>query len=112
MPQFVVGELDHVPALEDDRSAGDLRRGREQLGDGEEQSGLAAAGLAHDPQELARLDLQVHMIDGADVRSLGNVVHRETADLEQWAAPIAKLACHDASSPAGAPDCRFRRTRS
>ena len=61
-----------------------------QLGHGAGRGGLAAAGLAHEPEGLALLELEVDAVDGVDVALLAaqeaapeGEVHLEVLDVEQ-----------------------------
>lgn len=55
--------------------------GVDQLDDGFAQSGLTAAGLPHQSQGLAPVDVQVYVIDRLDV--IGHLVEKAAADGEE-----------------------------
>src|SRR3954447_2156888 len=61
--EVTLADLGDVVALEDDVTAG----GREQAGDQPAGRGLAAPGLAHQPQRAALDDLEGDAVDGLDV---------------------------------------------
>ena len=67
--------------------AGDAGRRRQQLGDGEQQGGLPAAGLADDAEELAPVEGEGHVVDRPDVGPVEDVVDGQPADLKQHGAP-------------------------
>ena len=57
----------------------------EQLGDREQQGGLAAAGLAHDAEELARVHLEADLVHRDDRAAVPGVGHGQVADLQNRA---------------------------
>jgi hypothetical protein len=84
LPHLAGGQIHEVPAVVEDLALDDLARGRrDQLHDAERRHGLAAAGLAHDPEGLAFLDVQVHAVHGADDALVGEEVRLEVLDVQQ-----------------------------
>ena len=51
--------------------------------DGVQQRRLAAAGLAHDGEELPTIEVEVHVLDGQHRSGVGGVGNRQVAHLEQ-----------------------------
>ena len=75
--QFLLRHLAHVPALEPDRSAGDLPDVGEVAHDAERHGRLAAAGFADEPHRLARHHLAGEIHHRRDFRHA-----REERDVE------------------------------
>src|SRR5438132_303116 len=74
--QRVLVERREVAALEEDLTAGRPL----ELQDAASGGGLAAPGLAHEPEGLAPPDLEAHAVDGAD--EAGSTPEETAADLE------------------------------
>src|SRR5690606_30411031 len=78
-----LGELGQFLAIEADRSADDPARHRDQSEDGEGGDRLAAAGLTHDAQDLAGVDVDVDPVHRLDHSVPGEEVGLEVGHLEQ-----------------------------
>ncbi len=87
--QLLVGESHHVAALEDDTAAGDRGRWHQELGDGEQQRGLAAAGFPHDADELARVQVEADLVHREHGSAVHGVLDRQVADLQHGASGMA-----------------------
>ena len=61
---LALGEFGHVLAVEENLAAGDLARLHENAHDGIGGDGLAAAGLAHDAQHPAAVEIEGNAVDG------------------------------------------------
>ena len=66
LAQFVLGQADELALTQLDRAADDLAAGRQQVHDRQPGHGLAAAGLAHQAERLAGVQVQVDVPDGLD----------------------------------------------
>ena len=66
LPQLGVRKLEKVAVLEHRRARGDLAGAREDAEEREGGDALAAAGLADDPECLARRDVERDPVDGVD----------------------------------------------
>src|SRR5215510_11209028 len=83
-PELALALLRQVLALEENRAAHDARGARQQAHDREARGGLAAPGLADQPQGLALAQREVHTVHRAhDARAAeGEEMSLEASDLE------------------------------
>ncbi len=82
LPQARPGRSEQLVPLEE-HAPGDARRLREEAEDREGRHALPAAGLAHDSQDLARLEGQRHAVDGMDTALVRVEADREVTDVEE-----------------------------
>ena len=76
-------EVEQIVAIQLDAPAGDAARRHDQPDDGQGGDGLAAAGLAHQTERLARLNGQRHVVDGRGFAPVREPEHRaEVFDAE------------------------------
>ena len=94
-PQLGLIELRDVLAVEVDGSLGRLVEADDRASDG----GLAAAGLADEPDGLALLDRQGDVVDRADVShvpveneaALDREIDLEMLELDEWAGAVRRV---------------------
>ena len=82
LAQLVVGRVEDLGALVADRSGLGRRGAGEEPHDGPGQHGLPGAGLAHDAQRLALLELERHALDGTQRAAAGGEGDLEVVDLQ------------------------------
>jgi hypothetical protein len=86
----VLAERHEVAALVDHLAREDRVRVDDEPHHGHHRDALARAGLAHDSQHLALLEVEAHAVDGLHEAVLGAERDLEVSDLEQ-------RFCHQAS---------------
>ena len=91
----VVGEADQIPPVESGWHRRDVAAAREQAHDRHRRHRLAAAGLADDPDRLARLDIEAQTVDG---------VHRSAAEPDPRLQVVHLEQCAMARSALLQPD--------
>ncbi len=79
----LVGHRGQLPVLEADRAGHHAPGGLHETHDRERGDGLAAAGLAHDPEHRPLLDLERDAVDGVHLALAGLEVGAEVLDFEQ-----------------------------
>ena len=82
-PQVGVAKREQLAAAKADGPADDARGRGKQAEDREEERRLAAARLAQQAHDLARLDVQAHVAQGRRGRGAGLVVDGQVRDFEQ-----------------------------
>ena len=82
-PHLALRQPEDVGAVEEDLPAGDASVGGQQPHQGEHRDGLARAGLADDPERLARLERERQVTDGVHRPVEGVELDAEVADLEE-----------------------------
>ena len=81
---LVIVHLEDVRTIEHDRALHDLaRRHRDEAHERESGHGLAAAGLADDPERFARRDLERHTVDRTDDAVARKELRVEVSDLQK-----------------------------
>jgi hypothetical protein len=86
--QLCAGQAEQLPALQPHRALVRLDQAHHAAGGG----GLAAAGLADEPERLALLELEAHTVDGPERHALAEELPArgerddEVAHVEEWPA--------------------------
>ena len=75
MAELVVVHRRHFVAPEAHAAGGDAGGLVEELGNGEQEGGLPATGLAHDGEELAPVEFEVDVVDGDDGTGVRGISH-------------------------------------
>jgi hypothetical protein len=89
--QARLGQAQQILSIEQDAAGADARGGlRQQAQHGAAQHALAAAGLAHQAQGLARDHVKTHAAAGDDRSGWSAEAHLEIADAEQGASLSAR----------------------
>ena len=85
LADLVLVQLQEVFALEEDFAGDDVaRRDGDEPQEGERADALAAAGLTHEAERLAFLDVVGDAVDGLDDALFGVEVGPQILDLQQW----------------------------
>ncbi len=85
VPHLLVGELDQVAIAEERAAGGHATRPGQDPHQRQRGHALAAAGLADDPERLARGDVERDPVDGVDRPARGPELHTEVLDRQESA---------------------------
>src|SRR5207237_1833292 len=94
---LLVRHLRHFSAAEEDPARRDLAWVRHQAEDRQRGHGLAAAGLTHDAERLARVNVEGHAVNRAHHSTRREELRVQVLDLKQTLRPSRRTTTHEAT---------------